>query len=71
MPDPRMDHDLDCNSVYRPGLACNCAIGVLDRLRAWDAAWSQRDTRLLIDDAAEYMRRLIELHNETHNPDCR
>lgn len=71
MADPRMAHDLECNSRHRHGLACNCAVGVLSRLRAWDTTWPQHDTRLLVDDAAAFMRRLIELHNETHNPDCR
>lgn len=67
----RMAHDQDCNSVYRPGLACNCAVGVYQRLKAWKPDSPAETTAALIDDASEYMRRLIELFNEAYNPDCR
>lgn len=64
-------HDLECNSVYRPGLECNCAVGVLMRLRAWKPDVAQDETVKLIGDASNYMRRLIELFNELTNPDCK
>lgn len=65
----RLAHDLECSSVYRPGLECTCAVGVLMRLREWKPGASERETAKLIGDARDYMRRLIELFNEAYNPE--